>query len=140
MNWGKGIIIGMSSFIVFIVVLVVILMRQNVNLESADYYSKEINYQDEIAAMNNAHQLNGKVNLLLQREHLVVQLPDSIEISEVQVNLTRPDNNKLDKSYNFNDTRSFLIEKKELTKGSYKVEISYKVDGKSCLQKESIYI
>ena len=41
MNWGKGIVIGMSLFIVFILVLVIGLMSHRVDLQSEDYYQKE---------------------------------------------------------------------------------------------------
>jgi hypothetical protein len=48
MNWGKGIIIGMGLFMAFIIFLVVNLMMQKVDLESEDYYKREINYESEI--------------------------------------------------------------------------------------------
>ena len=140
MNWGKGIVLGMSLFIVFILVLVIILMRQNVNLESADYYSKEINYEKELVAMRNAEAIEEKIKAILQEDHLVLQLPQEGDFGKVTIKLIRPDNNTLDKEYSFDDTRSFLIEKSELSKGAYKLEILYTFKGKECLQKETIYI
>jgi hypothetical protein len=140
MNWGKGIVLGMSAFIVFILVLVIILMRQNVNLESADYYSKEINYEKEISAMRNAEALDEKIKAISQEDHLLVQLPEEGDFGKITIKLIRPDNNKLDKEYSFNDTRTFLIEKSELSKGAYKIEILYSFRGKECMQKETIYI
>jgi hypothetical protein len=140
MNWGKGIVLGMSLFIVFILVLVIILMRQNVNLESADYYSKEINYEKELVAMRNAEAMDEKIKAISQEDHLVLQLPQEGDFGKVTIKLIRPDNNTLDKEYSFDDTRSFLIEKSELSKGAYKLEILYTFMGKECLQKETIYI
>lgn len=140
MNWGKGIVLGMSLFIVFILVLVIILMRQNVNLESADYYSKEINYEKELVAMRNAEAIEEKIKAISQEDHLVLQLPQEGDFGKVTIKLIRPDNDTLDKEYSFDDTRSFLIEKSELSKGAYKLEILYTFKGKECLQKETIYI
>lgn len=140
MNWGKGIVLGMSLFIVFILVLVIILMRQNVNLESADYYSKEINYEKELVAMRNAEAIDEKIKAISQEDHLVLQLPQEGDFGKVTIKLIRPDDNTLDKEYTFDDTRSFLIEKSELSKGAYKLEILYTFKGKECLQKETIYI
>jgi hypothetical protein len=140
MNWGKGIVIVLGSFMIFILVLAVILMRQNVNLESDDYYKKEINYEQEIVAMRNANELNEKVKVLVSDEYLTIQLPEQGDYAEITVNFQRPDNKKLDQSFSFNDTRSFLIEKKALTKGAYNVEISYTLGGTKCLQKETLYI
>ncbi len=140
MNWGKGIVLGMSLFIVFILVLVIILMRQNVNLESADYYSKEISYEKELVAMRNAEAIEEKIKAISQEDHIVLQLPQEGDFGKVSIKLIRPDNNTLDKEYSFDDTRSFLIEKSELSKGAYKLEILYTFKGKECLQKETIYI
>ena len=140
MNWGKGIVLGMSVFIVFIVVLVIIMMKQNVNLESADYYSKEINYEKELVAMRNAEAIKEKIKAIPQEDHFVLQLPQEGDFGKVTIKLIRPDNNTLDKEYTFDDTRSFLIEKSELAKGVYKLEMLYTFDGKECLQKETIYI
>ena len=140
MNWGKGIVIGLGSFMVFILILAIILMRQNVNLESDDYYKKEINYEQEIAAMRNANDLENQIKIQVSEEFVMIQLPETGNYSDITVFLQRPDNKKLDKTFTFNDTRSFLIEKKSLNKGSYKVEISYTLEGKNCLQKEMLYI
>jgi hypothetical protein len=140
MNWGKGIAIVMTTFIVFIVVLVVILMRQSVDLESADYYSKEINYQDEITAMNNAGELDHKIQLIKKDDHIVVQVPEDLKFEKVSIQMSRPNNQDLDKTYEFGDTKTFLINKEDLAAGMYNVQISFNGNGKNYLQKETIYI
>jgi hypothetical protein len=140
MNWGKGIVIVLGSFMIFILILAVTMMRQNVNLESDDYYKKEINYEQEITAMRNANKLDEKIKVQVTEDYVMIQVPQEGEYASIQVFLQRPDNNKLDKTFTFNDTRSFLIEKSKLTKGVYHVEISYTLEGKMYLQKESLYI
>ena len=45
MSLGKGIIIAMTGFIGFILYLVFTLMSKNTDLESVDYYKKEIEFQ-----------------------------------------------------------------------------------------------
>jgi hypothetical protein len=140
MNWGKGIVIVLGSFMIFILILAVTMMRQNVNLESDDYYKKEINYEQEITAMRNANKLDEKIKVQVTEDYVMIQVPQEGKYASIQVFLQRPDNNKLDKTFTFNDTRSFLIEKSKLTKGVYNVEISYTLEGKMYLQKESLYI
>lgn len=140
MNWGKGIVIGMGLFMAFIIFLVVNLMMQKVDLESEDYYKREINYESEINAVNNSNGLGYKVELLQQDKFLVVQLPEKQDLNNLEVRFVRPDDEKLDKSYRVEGTKSYLIPKTDLTKGTYNIEIRYKVDSKDCLQKETIYI
>lgn len=140
MNWGKGIIIGMGLFMAFIIFLVVNLMMNRVDLESEDYYQREVDYQQEITAMNNSSELEASIQLLSQEKFVVVKVPDAGEFKNIEVQLLRPDDQKLDKSYSISGTKSYLIPKEELTKGQYNVEIRFESNSKQCLQKETIYI
>lgn len=140
MNWGKGIIVAFVLFIGFIVSLVVILMSQNVDLQSEDYYKKEINYQEEISQQKAANKLNVQIELLVQDEFIVVQLPDSLSISDVRIDFIRPNNEKSDRHFLIEDTKSYLISRKQLNPGKYLVEIRYKADGVDCLQKTELFV
>ncbi|MEY3438013.1 MAG: hypothetical protein RL265_598, partial [Bacteroidota bacterium] len=61
MNWGRGIILAMALFMGFILFLVVNIMLHTVDLESEDYYKKEINYEQEITAMKNFNAVNSRI-------------------------------------------------------------------------------
>ena len=140
MNWGKGIVIGMVLFMSFIIFLVVNLMMHKVDLESEDYYKREMIYEQEITAVKNSEALSEKVKLLQQKNFVVVQVPDKAELNSIEVRFLRPDDQKLDKTFKVVGTKSYLIQKEELSKGKYNIEISYTADSKVCLQKEEIYI
>jgi hypothetical protein len=139
MNWGKGIVIGMVTFMGFIIFLVVGLMMNRVDLESEDYYKREINYEQEIKAQENANNLEAKIEISSNKEFVVVKVPEG-EFQEIELHLTRPNDKKMDKRFKIQGTKSFLIDKKELEKGVYTVELSYMVNNKPCLQKESVSI
>lgn len=139
MNWGKGIVIGMVTFMGFITFLVVGLMMNRVDLESEDYYKREINYEQEITAQENANNLEVKIEISSNKEFVVVKVPEG-EFQEIELHLTRPNDKKMDKRFKIQGTKSFLIDKKELEKGVYTVELSYMVNNKPCLQKESVSI
>lgn len=140
MNWGKGIIIAMALFMGFIVFLVVNIMLHRIDLESEDYYKKEINYEQEIIAMKNYNTLNERVELKSQEKFIVVQLPENLDLKNVEVRFTRPDDNKLDRVFKIEGTKSYLIPREELTLGNYNIEISFEHDLKPCLQKETITV
>jgi hypothetical protein len=140
MNWGKGIVIVMSLFIVFILVLVIGLMSHSVDLQSEDYYQKEINYESELQAMRNSSDLETQIEVIEQKDFIVIQVPSVGEFKELRVEFIRPDDDKMDRSFKVNDTKSYLIERKELKKGKYNVEIYYTFNGKDCLQKQNIFI
>ena len=140
MNLGKVIIIAMALFIGFITFLVISLVSHTIDLESEDYYSREINYEQEITAMENGNKLKRKIEMISQKEFVVVQIPEKENLSKIQVIFIRPDNKKLDKSYLVSGTKSYLIPKTDLTKGTYNVEIRFINNSTTCLQKETIII
>jgi hypothetical protein len=140
MNWGKGIIIAMALFIGFITFLVISLVSHTIDLESEDYYTREINYEQEITAMENGNKLKSKIEMISQKEFVVVQIPEKENLSKIQVIFIRPDNKKLDKSFLVSGTKSYLIPKSELSKGTYNVEIRFESNSTTCLQKETIII
>ena len=138
MNWGRGIIIGMGLFMTFITVLVVILMSKNVDLESEDYYQREINYEQELTAIRNANQQDHRISVGLSGEYVVVLVPDSVNFTNVSVYLRRPNNSNDDQFFKLNNSKNLLIPVSKLHKGKYGIEISYYVGDKPCLQKENL--
>lgn len=139
MNWGKGIAIALSAFICFIIYLAVGLMSHSVELESEDYYKREMAYEQEIQALNNAQKLDKQVILTSEDDFVVVQIPEG-DYKDVRVELMRPNNTKQDKQYDILGTKTFTIPTSELEQGKYNVSISYMQDGNVCLQKDKIYV
>ena len=140
MNWGKGIVIGMSLFMAFILVLVISLMSHSVDLESEDYYQREINYQSEITAMNKSNELKEKVVVTSMENHVSVVVPAELNCENIEIEMKRPDNKDLDQKFNINNTKSYLIDKAKLVKGHYNIEIRYQVKGIEYMQKQTIII
>lgn len=140
MNWGKGIVIGMSLFMAFILVLVISLMSHSVDLESEDYYQREINYQSEITAMNKSNELKEKVVVTSMENHVSVVVPAELNCENIEIEMKRPDNKDLDQTFKVNNTKSYLIDKTKLVKGHYNVEIRYQVEGTEYMQKQTIII
>ncbi len=139
MNWGKGIAIALALFMGFIIYLAVTLMTTNVDLETEDYYIRELSYEDEINAVQNA-QKSDPVKLDLQENHVIVQIPQDQPYKDVQVLFKRPDNDKLDKTFDVKGTKMMALDRSMFVPGEYKVEISYLNGDTPCLIKDKIYI
>lgn len=140
MNWGKGIIIGLSIFIIFITSLVIKMMSVSTDLESEDYYAREVNYEQEITALKNARLLNALIDITENQEHLVFQLPEDIAIADLEIKMIRPNSQKLDKVYKVAGTKTFLVSKDELEKGNYRIELRFKAREENCMQKQNIIL
>lgn len=140
MNWGKGIAIALGSFMIFIIILASIMMSKSVDLEAEDYYKQEIEYQGEINAAQNANALREKVEISQHDEHIMVSIPDSLNCTELVVDLKRPNDEKLDRTYSPDNSKMILIPKSELKPGLYNVSISYKVGASQFLQRTNITV
>lgn len=140
MNWGRGIILAMALFMGFILFLVVNIMLHTVDLESEDYYKKEIDYEQEITAMKNFNAVNSRIGVSSNTEFVVFQLPEKTKITEVEIHFFRPNNTKLDKLFQVNGTKTYLVPKTTLEKGNYSIQLHFKHNQKPCLQKEEITI
>lgn len=140
MNWGRGITIAMIAFMSFILYMVFTLMSKNTDLESEDYYKKEIEFEKEIKALNNTNALKEKVKVSQNDKYLVVQFPNLEELDSIQVQMYRPNNEKQDQVYSVQNSKVVMIPVSKLIKGVYEMNIQYKVKEELYMQKESIRI
>lgn len=140
MNWGKGIIVALALFVGFILFLVITLMRQDVDLVSEDYYKQEIDYEARIQKEQNGLNSAAKIKIVDQKSFVIIQLPDNIALTNVLVNLKRPNDEKLDKSFKIEGTKTFMLPKASLEKGKYDLSIEYTMDKKDCLLQQKIII
>ncbi len=98
MNWGYRIVLTFVLFIALIATLVVISMRQDVNLVAEDYYKQEIEYQDQIDRLQRTSELSQQPEITLnrQRESLLVALNQE-DIDEGEIVFFRPSDSSKDR-------------------------------------------
>jgi hypothetical protein len=140
MNWGRGITIAMIAFMSFILYMVFTLMSKNTDLQSEDYYQKELNFENEISALKNTNKLKEKVKVTLNDLYVIVQFPNLEELDSIKVELYRPNNDKDDQVFSVQESKVVMIPKSKLKKGIYEMNIQYLVKRELYMQKESIEI
>ncbi|MGJ8661453.1 MAG: FixH family protein [Bacteroidota bacterium] len=138
MNWGKGIAIWLGAFIIFILVLAIKLMTTNVDLVTPDYYQREINYSQEMEAVQNSEDLDERIALVLIEDYLAVKIPMDFNAKNIELRLIRNNDQELDKNFKIENTNTFLIAKNQLVKGLYDTELYYTINGEKYMQKEKI--
>lgn len=140
MNWGKGIMIGMGLFMSFILYMVISLMGKRVDLQSEDYYKKEIEYENEIAQIRNANQLDDAVELRRENDYLFIELPDSMDIRSSTIAFIRPNDEKKDIRLEGKNKKTLIYPLSKLDAGTYNVEVGFTdQEGKTYLHKTSFY-
>ncbi len=78
MNWGKGIFIFYSLFVVAILSVVYFSFTQEVNLVAEDYYKQELAYEDQISRIRNTNKLANKPTLVLRKNFIELTFPKEI--------------------------------------------------------------
>jgi len=140
MNWGTGITIAISTFIIFIISLVTIMISKSVDLESEEYYQREITYESEIVKQRNAESINKKIQFSTDENFIRFDLDSTIEYEGFTVDFVRPNNKKQDQRFDLGGTKKPFIHVDKMHRGSYQVIMQYKIDGIECMQKEKIII
>ena len=136
MNWGKKITIAYLAFVALIVTMVVVSVRQKVDLVSADYYAKELNYQSDLNKLNNAKALSSQLKCLVLDNALQIQFPaeQSSSIISGKIFIYKPSDNKSDRTNGIQ-----VLPTSSYSKGMYRVIVDWTVDGKD-FQSESIVV
>lgn len=134
-NWGTGIMLLYSCFVIGIMFMVYKSVNQKVDLVSEDYYTKELAFQNQIEATGNATAQGESVLMQQNGSNLIFSFP----ASQVKNNLSgtiyfyKPDNEFADihVPIKLKTNESMLIPTEVLKMGLWKIEISWTAAGKN---------
>lgn len=130
MNWGKGIIIGMGLFMSFIITLVVIMMRQDIDLVQEDYYQKELEYNKQYEAESNYMSAKDSIWMELSSDNLYLHFPEVFQTGKTSVQLIRPNDKSMDLVLSLEALETVKIPLKGMAKGNFNCKVSGVHQGK----------
>ena len=145
-NWGTGIVIAFALFMTFILYFVFEVQsnsKYDNDLVVEEYYKHDSHFQEEMARIQNAHDLQQKPSIAYNESGVKVSFPAAFESDKVKGNilLYRPSNKKFDFNTQIALTNSaLLIPKDKLVKGRWDVNMEWQYNGKKYLSKEVIYV
>ncbi len=128
----KWVVVAFVFFGLFIGTLVVICVREDINLVSADYYQQELNHQNKITQQENANQLAEKPQLSFENNSVKLLFPFSSSIEKGELSVMRPSDDRLDQHFELNamEGDSQLFPLKVWEKGLYRVSLTWSMEGK----------
>jgi hypothetical protein len=145
-NWGTGIVIAFGLFMTFILYFVFEVQsnsKYDNDLVVEEYYKYDSHFQEEMARIQNAHDLQQRPTIKYTADGVQIVFPVNFENDKVKGNilLYRPSNKKFD----FNTpialaNSSLLIPKQKLVKGRWDVNMEWQYNGKKYLSKEVVYV
>lgn len=145
-NWGTGIVIAFALFMTFILYFVFEVQsnsKYDNDLVVEEYYKHDSHFQDEMARIQNAHDLQQKPSITYSEKGVKIAFPATFENDKVKGNilLYRPSNKKFDFDTQIALTNSaLLIPQKKLIKGRWDVNMEWEYKGTKYLSKEVIYV
>ena len=145
-NWGTGIVIAFALFMTFILYFVFEVQsnsKYDNDLVVEEYYKHDSHFQEEMARIQNAHDLQQKPSINYTDEGVKITFPVILDSNKITGNilLYRPSNKKFDFNTSINMTNSsLLIPQNKLVKGRWDVNMEWQYNGKKYLTKEVIYV
>lgn len=142
MSWGKGIILVFTVFMIGIGVMVYKSMTKNIDLVSNNYYEKELKYQDQINKINNTKSLAQGVKIETNSGAVIITYPGNSGKVTGEVSFYKPSDAKNDFKINVasgSDLKQ-IISTEKLTKGLWKVQVNWAMDGKEYFNEEKVMI
>jgi hypothetical protein len=140
MSWGRGITIGLITFMGFITFLVVSLMRHKVDLVSEDYYQQELDYNNHFDAATVYSKTGEKITVELTESALQINIPASMSTDSIGLQLKRPDNELQDLNLRVKAQAVIAIPFNRLKKGRYDITLTGKFNHQNYLFQESVFI
>jgi nitrogen fixation protein FixH len=143
MNFGVKITILYLSFVGLILTLVFMAYGHKVELVSKDYYAQELKYQDKIDAMNNANALEKSISHMVNKDAIELEINSDLLTSDFSgtIYFFRPSDSEKDKQIKMNfTTNKQIIPANELSRGAYKMQLTWTAGNKQYFKEEVIFV
>ncbi|MFI5148157.1 MAG: FixH family protein [Bacteroidia bacterium] len=144
MSWGIRITIVYSSFVLMIITLGILSSRQKADLVSADYYEKEVKYQEKINGIKNTAGLSGCFTSETKAGSVVLYYPSALAGKKIkgEILFYRPSDSERDEHFTADPdqrgSQQFIL--KHPLRGLYKLQCDIEVEGSKYYFEEPVQI
>ena len=139
-NWGTKLMIGMVSFMTFIIVLAVLMFNSTPDaLVDNDYYEKGLNYDADYNRKEQVKADHAAPEIQVSTGEIVLTFK---EAAEGRVKIVRPSDKRMDKVVLIKTDTEYksVIPSDEIAKGRWKLIITWNSAGKSYLDEQEVMI
>ncbi|MCO4291618.1 FixH family protein [Solitalea sp. MAHUQ-68] len=144
LSWSYIAAIFYLSFVVFIVWLAYLAMREKFELITPNYYAEELKYQHKIDAKANVMNLSEPTTVEVLNKQIVIDLPKDFEgkKSEGTVSLLRPSDESKDLKFTLktNEEGKQSLSSPKFVKGLYILKMDWKCEGKDYYLEQNVFL
>lgn len=140
MNWGTKIVVGLGSFILFIICAGVYMVTKNSDsLVDENYYENSLEYDKIYTSQQNLIDDAAKPKVTIGKDTLVIEFVT--DNNKGNLTFKRPSDGDLDKIIPFSTRNSiFKLPISSFKKGNWSLEISWRQNEKTYLHHQPLYI
>jgi hypothetical protein len=140
MNWGTKIVLGMLTFMMFIVCMVVYMFHVHGRdaLIEENYYEKGINYNAEYDAKQNVLNDHAKPKITVTKTQIIIQIKDPAAYELVLMRPANSDDDVKLKGNTSGTSNLILVDKTKMPSGMWFLNLSWRSSGKDYLFKNNI--
>ena len=140
MNWGTKIVLGMLTFMMFIVCMVVYMFHVHGRdaLIEENYYEKGINYNAEYDAKQNVLNDRAKPKITVTKTQIIIQIKDPAAYKLVLMRPANSDDDVKLKGNTSGTSNLILVDKTKMPRGMWFLNLSWHSSGKDYLFKNNI--
>ena len=142
-NWGSGIAIFYTLFVVIMVFMVVRASQTDINMVQDNYYDQDLNYEQFRKSRQNGMQ-DGvlAINYRSEVKNVAIQFPQDEKNIRGSVQFYRPSDQGLDKSMDISLDEKNLMEVAvdKFPAGYWKVVVKWDISGKSYYREEQLVL
>lgn len=142
-NWGIGITIFISAFILLNIIFIIFAFGQRVDLVTEKYYEKELKYQEVIDKKQNSGKLSKELNIEFDNENLYLKFPPQFNDEEINgtIFFYRPSDSFKDFSVEITTIENKqVIPITNIQKGSWIVQVDWNAKDKHFFDEKRIYV
>jgi len=137
MNWGKGIVIGMCTFIVYIIAMGVAMFRQPDDYDKK-YYEKGLAFDADYAKEKQVVTDNAKPKVTLTKTHMEVLFNGPVTGT---INFLRPSDGKMDQEIPMTGTSSEVqVPLSLISAGRWQLVIEWTANKHAYLYKQEVLL
>jgi len=141
-NWGTGIVITTIIFMAYILVLVRLCMKNDIELVDKQYYKQEIEYQVQIDKIKNGRLPESQMSWQYDAAAKLIELSMNQKNAIGTILFMRPSNGKLDKNMTIETDKNGkqLISSAWMDKGMWKVKVNWSDGQKDYFKEQTLII
>ena len=141
-NWGYGIALFYSTFVVVLLYFVVQSTQQDNSLVSDQYYADDIHYQQHYDKLRNAQALAKDLDIsrLAEQEAIYLEFPEDLGPVSGKVQFFCPSDSQADFSTPVQTGAGFsqTVSSKDLKRGLWRIKVDWQAGGKAYYREEAI--